>query len=255
MRSIVLLFALLVGLGSYTVVASGKASSLRAQLRNITTGVRDFVRPTSNHHSGLQNMIAGLTLASMTCVGGMTGCASMHTDEDIATAMRWHKAGVFTGVGLTLGGVSYAALEKEKFKPLSHVPTVMVFTGIGLAVGTSVWSLVVTRNVDWATVATGDADTDTWLADRTTIENADALALRNYLRANLSPSTRALFADIPADSWVAVPVKEEQPFSLQSYPVAEDIATLLENADVFYHGQLDTQGDQPLFVVDEVLRR
>ena len=136
--------------------------------------------------SFMRQVAAGSMAATLTCAS-LIGCAPVHTDEDFATAMRWHKAGVFTGAGLALGGISYAAIEKERFKPLSSAPTVMVITGIGLAVGTAVWTLVVTRNLDWATVATRDADTDTWLADRTTVENADALALRNYLRANLTP--------------------------------------------------------------------
>ena len=206
-------------------------------------GVKNFFVPSAGRYSGLQNVIAGLTIAGMACMG-LNGCSVKYKEEQrpqielLQNVGKWG-GGIATAFMLASTVYirqeewhhSYDRARKYRFFRTDTKP-LYILIPLSIFAASHLWdaSTLYVQPDGSIQAATPEP--------RDTLVVSDDIDLRNYFREHLTPSTyRHVFSN-PAyeDGFVAVPTNAEL-FIDKEDPLA-GLVSSLEQADTVYYGRM-----------------
>ena len=235
--------------------AQGRMNMGRKNLTAATTRVKDFFVPSAGRYSGLQNVVAGLAIVGIACMGlNLNGCTVKYKEEDRQAIQAWQNLLIVTGV---LGTITLASLAPRETEPWERIEDhrIGVWTTrfnpayIVIPVTTTIGGIMWNKSTLYVSPNGTTKTAQEQLQQQATyaINSQTDRDVRTYLREHLTPATyRHVFAN-PAhrDGWIAVPTNAEL-FADKKDPLA-GVVTSLEQANTIYYGYMT---DPAVFTLD-----
>ena len=214
---------------SNVAVSQRRMVAVQKKLTAATTQVKGFFLPSERRYSGWQNIVAGLTIAGIACLG-VSGCSVRHSEKDkVAVKVAQHSL-IWGGLLIVTPLLLATQKEVEHIKQPSYalVSLAVVVGGVG-------W-LAASDYVDYEEYAYDNGYHTQQTLEGTFAAGEGNSDLRTYLREHLAPQTyKRVLADTDhQDGWLAVPVDAQL---LASKDPLAALVNSIEQAEAVYYGR------------------